>query len=124
MHQRCTSPLAINYDRYGGRGITVCERWSDFWAFVEDMGPRPEGKTPGGRGLYSLDRIDGALGYSPENCRWATLSEQNSNRRTWLKTHCPHGHEYTEENAWVDKQGKRRCRQCARDRRARLKAED
>ena len=73
MIQRCTNPKATAYHRYGGRGITVCERWLEsFDAFLEDMGERPEGMT--------LDRRDDDSGYSPDNCRWATRKEQSRNR--------------------------------------------
>jgi hypothetical protein len=73
MKYRCTNPNAINYHNYGGRGITVCERWNEFKNFLADMGERPEGT--------SIDRIDNDLGYFKENCRWATRHEQRINQR-------------------------------------------
>jgi hypothetical protein len=66
MHQRCRS-----HHHYLKRGITVCERWASFQSFYEDMGKVPAGA--------SLDRKNGRLGYSPENCRWATRREQSQN---------------------------------------------
>jgi hypothetical protein len=73
MIQRCHNSKHKRYADYGGRGITVCDRWREFPAFLADMGERPPG--------LSLDRVDNSAGYSAENCRWATLSEQNLNRR-------------------------------------------
>ncbi len=73
MRQRCFNEGCVPYPYYGGRGITVCDRWaSSFSSFVEDMGPRPEGA--------SLDRIDNDGDYTPENCKWSTKEEQMQNR--------------------------------------------
>jgi hypothetical protein len=72
MIQRCTNPNRSFYHRYGGRGITVCKRWMTFINFLADMGERPDGT--------SLDRINNDGNYTPRNCRWATLAEQQRHR--------------------------------------------
>jgi hypothetical protein len=77
MKQRCTNPRAANYVLYGGRGITYDPRWESFDAFNEDMGEKPEGMT--------LERKNNELGYSKENCVWASVQEQNNNKRNTVK---------------------------------------
>jgi len=87
MRQRCLNPNNPSYPNYGGRGIQVCERWLDpemgvAW-FLKDVGERPP--NPEGwdsrKAYYSLDRIDNDGDYEPGNVRWATPSQQQSNRR-------------------------------------------
>lgn len=79
MRHRCLHTYTPNYANYGGRGITICARWDDFVAFLEDMGPRP---SP----WHTLERLDSNGNYEPSNCRWATQAEQmrNTSRNVWV----------------------------------------
>ncbi|HBN5447502.1 TPA: hypothetical protein L3F56_004202 [Klebsiella oxytoca] len=73
MMDRCYQENNPRFADYGARGITVCDQWHDFTSFYKDMGNKPDG--------MSLDRINNDKGYSPDNCRWATLNEQQWNQR-------------------------------------------
>lgn len=77
MIRRCSNPKDWAYRWYGGRGISVCERWRDFTKFLEDMGQPPDG--------LEIDRINNNGNYEPGNCRWATIQEQMNNRRNTIR---------------------------------------
>lgn len=86
MKRRCNGKTDKNYDRYGGRGITVCEEWQhNFQAFYDwSMANGYDENAP--RGKCTIDRIDNDKGYLPENCRWVDMKVQTRNRAKWKHT--------------------------------------
>ena len=85
MIDRCANPKNKNWHRYGGRGISVCQRWREsFPSFASDMGPKPSEK-------YELERKNNNLGYSPENCEWATHIKQSNNKELSIIIDTPKG---------------------------------
>lgn len=97
MKQRCLNPNNKQYDDYGGRGIKICDRWLGAYGFnnfYEDMGDKPSPDL-------SLERIDNNQGYNPDNCKWATRTEQNRNQRLRKKNYSGYRGVYKNSNLWT-----------------------
>lgn len=108
MLQRCRDELSADFKNYGGRGIEVCSRWSDYGNFIADMGHRP---TP----AHTLERKNNDIGYGPDNCIWATRLEQAANRRPRTEmANCRKGHPLSGANLYIRPDGKRGCKECRR----------
>lgn len=94
MIDRCENPASPAYKNYGARGIKVCSRWrgeNGLYHYIQDMGMPSKGQ--------SLDRINNDLGYSPENCRWASRYEQRQNQRRVASRSLPSGVSYRKDPA-------------------------
>lgn len=102
MIARCYTPSATSYPRYGALGVTVCDRWREsFESFLADVGRRPSGG-------HSIDRINNACGYEPDNVRWATATEQSLNRGSAVVVTI--GEETLPLAAWLERYGTSRDR--------------
>jgi hypothetical protein len=96
IRSRCNHKGRSDYAHYGARGIRVCAEWRSYARFLADMGPRPSEK-------HTIDRLDNDRGYEPGNCRWATMLEQENNRRNNIKL--THDGETMNMSQWARRYG-------------------